>query len=331
MRDAKHQGLIADQEIIKILNEEIEINKQNIKTWTEQQKGLKKGSTEYDNLAKKIEKATQANENYQKEVESFNSKKSGANLEKMVGIAQGVNQAMFAISSVTSIIQQIQEISKAVKEGTDTTQAFVSVLTSIPMAIMGIFSAYETLNTALAGGTLLGLGAGGILAVLVGITAAIYGIAYAIKKAKEASPEGQLKKAKEAADEATKSLQDTKTAFDNLKDSLENYTDARNALKDLKEGTDEWKEAVLKLNEQVLELLNTYPELAQYISSDNGILNISSEGLQSLYQSQLQKVAEAQYNSLIADNNARSARYNNNVAEAAKGMSYSKTIANNNT
>ena len=44
-------------------------------------------------------------------------------------------------------------------------------------------------------------------------------------------------------------------------------------------GTDEWKEALRKSNEEVVKLLQTYPELAKYIEKGEfGELEISSAG-----------------------------------------------------
>jgi hypothetical protein len=42
-------------------------------------------------------------------------------------------------------------------------------------------------------------------------------------------------------------------------------------LEDLTYGTKEWKEALIEANEQVLHLLETYPELVSYLErSENG-------------------------------------------------------------
>ena len=39
-------------------------------------------------------------------------------------------------------------------------------------------------------------------------------------------------------------------------------------------GTDAWREAVEKVNDQVLELIDQYPELAKYVEHENGVLSI---------------------------------------------------------
>ena len=89
-----------------------------------------------------------------------------------------------------------------------------------------------------------------------------------------------------------------------LKTSLDELQDARSTLDGLKEGTQEWKEAVLALNEQVLALLDKYPELAKYLHSDNGILTIDEKGIDAVLEDQLAKAQAAQDASISAQANA---------------------------
>jgi hypothetical protein len=42
----------------------------------------------------------------------------------------------------------------------------------------------------------------------------------------------------------------------------------------------EWNKKLLETNQLVMELLNTYPELASYISSENGLLKIDDTGFE---------------------------------------------------
>jgi hypothetical protein len=42
------------------------------------------------------------------------------------------------------------------------------------------------------------------------------------------------------------------------------------------EGTDEWREAVEELNQQVLELIQTYPELGAAVTNVNGVLGLDT-------------------------------------------------------
>jgi hypothetical protein len=56
-------------------------------------------------------------------------------------------------------------------------------------------------------------------------------------------------------------------------------------LENLTYGTKEWKEALHEVNQQVLELIQTYPELAKYLDrGDDGQLVITDEGWDSLLE-----------------------------------------------
>lgn len=94
--------------------------------------------------------------------------------------------------------------------------------------------------------------------------------------------------------EAKQIVEDTTKAYEDLKASIEDYRSAQDAIEAMTEGTKEWKEAVREANLQVLDLMNNYPELAQYVQNVNGRLTISEEGLDSVLDAQYQRVLKAQ-------------------------------------
>ena len=71
-------------------------------------------------------------------------------------------------------------------------------------------------------------------------------------------------------------------------------------MSNLTKGTLEWKEAVLKVNQQVLDLIEKYPELAQYMTNTDGVLGISEEGLDKVVQKQL-NAAYATQSAVLSD------------------------------
>lgn len=126
------------------------------------------------------------------------------------------------------------------------------------------------------------LGVAAALAALAGIGFAAWYFSDAQKTAREME---KLQTATEAADaaaeEATKAYEDLVSAFDS-------YNNAVTALDELVVGTQEWKQALMEVNQQVLSLLDSYPELAQYVTrGENGQLQISEEGQQVSTQSKL--------------------------------------------
>jgi hypothetical protein len=49
-------------------------------------------------------------------------------------------------------------------------------------------------------------------------------------------------------------------------------------LNNLTEGTAEWNKKLLETNQLVMKLIDTYPELAAYVSSNNGLLTVDEAG-----------------------------------------------------
>jgi hypothetical protein len=73
-------------------------------------------------------------------------------------------------------------------------------------------------------------------------------VAVAIKQAREASPEGQLKKAQANAEAAKKTAEEAAEAYNDLSDSLASLGDQYKTLDKLRKGTEEWNKAVLNIN-----------------------------------------------------------------------------------
>ena len=112
----------------------------------------------------------------------------------------------------------------------------------------------------------------------------------AVKKAQE-----ELDKAREAAQGFQETVKDTKEAYATLLDEISKYRDAQTALTKLKEGTEEWELAVIELNQQVLDLLSKYEELARYIKvGDNGVLEIKQEGFDQIVSQQQNEIKKAE-------------------------------------
>ena len=123
----------------------------------------------------------------------------------------------------------------------------------------------------------------GPYALIVAALAAIGVAAYALYKDwnKEADA---AKKASQVASNAKRHYEQLNEAYNNLKKSLEDYNAAQDAIDSMTKGTQEWKEAIQESNDAVLELINNYPKLAQYVQSVNGRLMISEQGQEEVLQ-----------------------------------------------
>lgn len=91
--------------------------------------------------------------------------------------------------------------------------------------------------------------------------------------------------------ETKRNYQDIQEKVDSLKQSLDSISKTTESLEDLTKGTKKWKEAVRELNQEILQLLQTYPELAQYVSNEDGVLTLDNNGIEKFYQEQIDKAS----------------------------------------
>ena len=147
----------------------------------------------------------------------------------------------------------------------------------------------------------------GVVTALATLVAGITLVVNAIKKAKAASPEGQLKSMQEQASSLSEALSDAKQAAEDLLSAFDTYDSAIETLENCTKGTQEWKDALLEVNDEVLDLLHTYPQLAEYISRDKetGQLSISDEGKQAMEDAASQATIAAQGAYNTASQNVR--------------------------
>lgn len=215
-----------------------------------------------------------------------------------LGIAQGTTTKEIFASTAAKAIDTAANIANAISAKLDEAaliglQASMAATTAgAGAAAAGVTGLTAALNALL----------GPVGWVILGITALV-GVSYAAAKAHDAQAE-RAKAATQAAHEAKEKAAELSDAYLDLKSSLDELKTARSTLDSLKEGTLEWKEAVLQLNEQILTLVNTYPELAQYLNNDNGILSIDPKGIDQVLDSQLAKAQAAQNAAITAQANA---------------------------
>lgn len=146
------------------------------------------------------------------------------------------------------------------------------------------------------------------IAIAALVVAAVAAIGYGIYKA-ATQEEAALEKAKEATKELKEAADESQQTYETLMNTISDYKDAKNGLNQLTKGTTEWSQQVTKLNSQVLELMDNYEGLAQYVTNQNGVLTISDAGLNYLADTQLKRTrfaqnqyAQAQINKSKAEN-----------------------------
>ena len=121
------------------------------------------------------------------------------------------------------------------------------------------------------------------IALVVGLVMLIIA---AVKEAKANSPEGRLKRDKERLKEAADAAKAAADSYSELCDSLDSLKEKEEALETLTKGTEEWEKALEEINNQVLELLDKYPDLAKYTTFEDGHLKLDEEGVKEYKKAQ---------------------------------------------
>lgn len=117
---------------------------------------------------------------------------------------------------------------------------------------------------------LVSLGLLGAIIILVGFL--VLGMVALAKHLKSISPEGKLKAAEEAAEKASEQVEKLNEEFNTLKESLDSVAEKRAALDELTYGTQEWRDAVKEVNNEMLKIAQLDPDLAPFITNNNGVL-----------------------------------------------------------
>lgn len=192
-------------------------------------------------------------------------------------MASGWSSVKQGITSIGEIIPEVKEkiITLALAK-----KAGGAAATGATGPTMGLASALWTLLAPLAP----------VLIAIVAVTGAAIALTKAYNKDADAA-----KKDAEAAANAKKAYEETETAASNLKSSLENYSKAIKNIQNLTKGTKEHKQAIVEANQEVIELLNNYKELNKYVTrTEDGLLQISDEGMDAVLEEQLKRQYQTQ-------------------------------------
>lgn len=160
------------------------------------------------------------------------------------------------------------------------------------------------------------------LTAIIGAVAALVGVVLLIKTIVDAFNDAAigLDNATEAAKNATQALTDTQNTFNSLKSDIENYQGMQSAFDNLTKGTLEWNQALRDNNEQVLKMLEAYPELWEYFKKDsNGKYYFTdTDAVQQIYDD---KITQAQNTAMIAQTNQAVAQRRSDVVDSVRDNS----------
>lgn len=237
--------------------------------------------------------------------------------DKLTGIGDAATKAGFAYSAFVGVVNSLQDDSLSPVEKL---QALVFGLSSgLPVAISGFKSLKTIFETdGLVGKGILGLGAGSSAAITsAAITAIILALKTVINIIERISKYDDY--INQQATSLKNNLSEIRSQTTELTANLKELSNAQSSLEGLTKGTQEWRNAVQDVNSQILELIDKYPELAEYVTTANGAMSVSAYGQSKVLDLQRQKLQEAQ----SAANIASIAQYNRQLQKLSFETPYS--------
>lgn len=135
----------------------------------------------------------------------------------------------------------------------------------------------------------LGISLGALIGIAAAVVAAIAAIGAAFYLN---SNYKKLKDLNEEIEKTQNALSDAREAYKGLVSDLDDYDTAVEGLNDLVVGSTLWKDKLVEINQQVDELLAKYPELAEYVTTDeNGISTFNKEGIEKIKQKRQEQIS----------------------------------------
>ena len=250
---------------------------------------LTSGAAQYANLTEEEKRALEAKE---KLAEQAARNRIG---EEAIQMVSSIGQLTMAFQSLTNIVDIVQD------DTTNTWQkiqrVLMAIIAALPMVVMAV-KAFRKMITieaaALHANVTKALGWIGIILAAISLLITVLSMIKWPKSPLEQAEE-DFDNMKTAADDLATALDNVKSEFEELEKSIEDYHDAQKAIDDLRVGTEEWAKAITEANTNILNLLDNYPALAKYISSDeNGRLTISDEGLDYIKEQKQQEIGDTQ-------------------------------------
>ena len=162
-------------------------------------------------------------------------------LEKYTGLVSGAGTAVLAFSGALKILT--------------------------PIAAAANKTVWQLISS-----VIVGIGPiGWAVAAIVALGGALAYIGY------QNTPEQVLKRTQKYAEEAGEAAEEAAQKYSELQSSLNALSNSETALEGMTVGTQEWRDAVVALNDEVLRLIEMYPDLGELVGFKNGHLTIDYE------------------------------------------------------
>ena len=123
-------------------------------------------------------------------------------------------------------------------------------------------------------------------------------------------------KAAAAAQSLKEANEEAEASFNKLKEASTTYVDSLNSLSKMTKGTQEYQDAISKANENALEMINTYDELAgQYHTTAEGLIVFNEGALENIQLLERQRKSAAATAEVIGRQNERDAQAKANTTD----------------
>lgn len=158
----------------------------------------------------------------------------------------------------------------------------------------------------------------------IGITVAIAGLVAFSKIIarinKDKSLEGQLESTKKVTESAKQSAQEAQKAYENLLSLGEKKASLEERLATLTEGTQDWKQALVDVNDQILEILELFPDLKEKITIENGRILLKDEDIQNAAKSQKEAAKKSNWNALYGEASTAELEYQKAIEDRERSF-----------
>ena len=226
-------------------------------------------------------------------------------MKKISNTASSAGMAMMGLGMGVSALGSVLE-SAGVDGAAETFGTVASILTTLGtlfMALPPIVTIFGKVlqKTGIQGflaGLKVQLGFWPLLLIFLAIVAVVATLIAIFVSLSKNTPEAKLKRAEEAAQKAGEAADDAAESYKNLKDSLDSLSNKYKALEDLTRGSQEWRDAVREINDEVMNLVDQYPELSNLVTSKDGVLTLDVDS------KEVQEIVRGEEKRAIAAKNA---------------------------
>jgi tetratricopeptide (TPR) repeat protein len=241
--------------------------------------------------------------------------------------AQAITNAGIAVSVFGGILGSL-----GFEEAGESVSWFGNLLTMVGTAASAIIPVIKTVSGVLVKGGLSAMAAWWWAVAIVAVIAAlIVGIMAIANHVKNSSPEEKLKKAEEATKKSEDAANKAAEAYENLVESFDGLANKYKELENLTRGTEEWREAVANVNNEVLSLIEKYPDLIAVMDNVDVVLTLDLESdtakeiLQQTENAKIQALSNVAAARAIATGARMDVAYSDLSKQAESYVSYERT------